>query len=67
MLSGRTTCRAGLSTNHHGHRQLTARHVAVFRALVDEAVERARAAARPAPATVGEYVYKSAALAGIPG
>ena len=34
---------------------------------VQEAVERARAAARPAPATVGEYVYKSAALAGISG
>ena len=32
-----------------------------------EAVERARAAPRPAPATVGEYVYKSAALAGISG
>ena len=32
-----------------------------------EAVERARAAARPAPATVGEYVYTSAALAGISG
>src|SRR4029079_933205 len=28
---------------------------------VQEAVERARAAPRPAPATVGEYVYKSAA------
>ena len=32
-----------------------------------QAVERARAAPRPAPSTVGEYVYKSAALAGITG
>lgn len=32
-----------------------------------EAVERARAAGRPAPSTVGEYVYKSASLDGIPG
>jgi hypothetical protein len=31
------------------------------------AVERARAAVRPAPATVGEYVYKSATLDGISG
>jgi pyruvate dehydrogenase E1 component alpha subunit len=37
------------------------------RQQVQDAVERARAAARPAPATVGEYVYKSAALAGISG
>ncbi len=37
------------------------------RLQVQEAVERARAAGQPAPATVGEYVYKSAALAGIPG
>jgi TPP-dependent pyruvate/acetoin dehydrogenase alpha subunit len=32
-----------------------------------QAVERARAAPRPDPSTVGEYVYTSAALAGISG
>ena len=37
------------------------------KAQVQQAVERARAAPRPAPATVGEYVYTSAALAGISG
>jgi TPP-dependent pyruvate/acetoin dehydrogenase alpha subunit len=37
------------------------------RQQVLQAVERARAALRPAPATVGEYVYKSASLDGIPG
>lgn len=34
---------------------------------VRDAVERARAAPRPDPATVMEYVYRSPALAGIPG
>jgi TPP-dependent pyruvate/acetoin dehydrogenase alpha subunit len=37
------------------------------RQQVLEAVERARTAARPAPSTVGEYVYKSASLDGISG
>jgi len=37
------------------------------RQQVLEAVERARAAARPAPSTVGEYVYKSPSLDGISG
>jgi len=37
------------------------------RQQVLEAVERARAAGRPAPSTVGEYVYKSASLDGISG
>jgi TPP-dependent pyruvate/acetoin dehydrogenase alpha subunit len=37
------------------------------RQQVLDAVERARAAVRPAPATVGEYVYKSASLDGISG
>jgi pyruvate dehydrogenase E1 component alpha subunit len=34
---------------------------------VQRAVERARAAPRPAPQTVGEYVYSAASLAAIPG
>jgi TPP-dependent pyruvate/acetoin dehydrogenase alpha subunit len=34
---------------------------------VQQAVERARAAPRPAPATVGEYVYSAPSLAAIPG
>lgn len=34
---------------------------------VQQAVERARAAPRPAPATVGEYVYSAASLAAISG
>jgi len=34
---------------------------------VQQAVERARAAPRPDPATVLEYVYGSESLAGMPG
>ncbi len=37
------------------------------RRQVLDAVERARAAGRPAPSTVGEYVYKSVSLDGISG
>jgi pyruvate dehydrogenase E1 component alpha subunit len=34
---------------------------------VQQAVERARAASRPVPGTVGEYVYSTPALAAISG
>ena len=44
-----------------------ARHCGRGQAGDQEAVEGARAAARPDPATVLEYVYSAPSLAGIPG